>query len=71
MLTVSLGNDPKISISALYICSAVPSKNLPQPATKRVSPEYQYLYFNQFMKKINIIIYNNYKNINNNLYFYL
>lgn len=29
---------PRISIRALYISSAVPSKNLPQPATNRVSP---------------------------------
>lgn len=36
--TVSGGRRPRISIKALYICSAVPSKNLPQPATNNVSP---------------------------------
>lgn len=37
--TVSSGRAPSVSIKALYICSGVPSKNLPQPAAKRVSPE--------------------------------
>ena len=36
--TVSRGSFPNISISALYICSAVPSKNLPQVAVNSVSP---------------------------------
>lgn len=29
-----------MSTKALYISSAVPSKNFPQPATNRVSPEH-------------------------------
>lgn len=36
--TVSGGSFPNISISALCICSAVPSKNLPQVAVNSVSP---------------------------------
>ncbi len=39
-VTVSGGRRPKISIRALYISSAVPSKNFPQPAMNRVSPVY-------------------------------
>lgn len=38
IFTVSGGRRPRISIKALYICSAVPSKNLPHPATNSVSP---------------------------------
>lgn len=38
VITVSGGRCPRISIRALCICSAVPSKNFPQPATNRVSP---------------------------------
>lgn len=38
IITVSGGRRPRTSIRALCICSAVPSKNLPQPATNRVSP---------------------------------
>lgn len=38
IVTVSGGRRPKTSIRALYISSAVPSKNFPQPATNRVSP---------------------------------
>lgn len=41
ILTVSGGRHPRISIKALYICSAVPSKNLPQPATNSVSPAWK------------------------------
>lgn len=37
-LTVSSGNDPSTSHSALYICSGVPSKNFPQPPINSVSP---------------------------------
>ena len=36
--TVSFGNIPRISTRALYISGGRPSKNLPHPATKRVSP---------------------------------
>lgn len=39
--TVSGGSRPRTSIRALYISSAVPSKNFPQPATNKVSPERQ------------------------------
>ena len=39
MYTVSSGKEPSTSQRAWYICSGVPSKNLPQPPTKRVSPE--------------------------------
>ena len=39
ILTVSCGNFPRISIRALYISGGRPSKNLPHPATNRVSPE--------------------------------
>lgn len=35
---VSLGRFPRISMRALCICSAVPSKNLPQPPKNNVSP---------------------------------
>lgn len=38
IFTVSGGRRPRISIKALYISSAVPSKNLPHPATNSVSP---------------------------------
>lgn len=38
IFTVSGGRRPRISNKALYICSAVPSKNLPHPATNSVSP---------------------------------
>lgn len=38
VITVAGGRRPRISIRALCICSAVPSKNFPQPATNRVSP---------------------------------
>lgn len=40
-VTVSGGRRPRISIKALCICSAVPSKNFPQPATNRVSPAWE------------------------------
>lgn len=35
---VSSGSFDSFSISAVYICSAVPSKNRPQPPRKSVSP---------------------------------
>lgn len=37
-LTVSFGKAARTSIRFLYICSAVPSKNRPQPPTNKVSP---------------------------------
>lgn len=39
VLTVLSGSFRNTSISALCICWGVPSKNLPQPPTKRVSPK--------------------------------
>ena len=33
------GSELRISISARYICGAVPSKKRPHPAANRVSPE--------------------------------
>lgn len=38
IFTVSGGRDPRICIKDLYMSSAVPSKNLPHPATNNVSP---------------------------------
>lgn len=37
-LTVSFGKAPRIWVRLVYICSAVPSKNFPQPPTNSVSP---------------------------------
>jgi hypothetical protein len=42
IITVSLGSCPRISTSARCISTGVPSKNLPHPATKRVSPTTQF-----------------------------
>jgi hypothetical protein len=41
-LTVAVGNFPRISINAWYICSSVPSKNFPQPDKNNVSPAKKY-----------------------------
>ena len=37
-LTVSPGRAPSIVLRDVFIWSALPSKNLPQPPMKRVSP---------------------------------